>query len=211
MSRRRLIVFALAVIFCTAVMVCFLSFKPRHIITPIAAETMASHVQDGDVICRLGNRMWSSWFSEFSSEDRRFSHLGIIHRKGDDITVINAEGLAVQGKDYVNEVSLEEFLEIAIAAGVYRARDLEGSRISEAAAFFKGRPFDWKFDMDEEDTLYCTELFYAVVKRIAPEMQIKTVFQKELSKTIIPLEACTQSEHFAEVFYTTAKGVRQNF
>jgi hypothetical protein len=207
MTRRRFMALVFVVISCIAAVVCFLSLKPRHIAAPITEEMIASHVQDGDVICRLGNRMWSSWFSEFSGEDRRFSHLGIIHRNDDEIAVINAEGLAVQGKDYVNEVSLEEFLEIAIAAGVYRARDIAGSDISEAAAFFKGRPFDWQFDMDEDNTIYCTELFYAVVKRIAPEIQIKTVFQKELSKNIIPLEACTQSEHFAEVFYITAKGV----
>jgi hypothetical protein len=95
-------------------------------------------------------------------------------------------------------------LEIALAAGVYRAHNIEGSRIAETAALFIGRPFDWQFDMDDEAALYCTELLYAILKRLAPNIQLATFFQKELAKTLIPLEACTRSEHFTEVLYIAA-------
>ncbi|MDR1287842.1 MAG: hypothetical protein LBK08_09565 [Treponema sp.] len=97
-----------------------------------------------------------------------------------------------------------DFLDIALAAGVYRARDVDGSLVSQTAVSFTGRPFDWKFDMDEEASIYCTELLYAVMRRVAPEIRLATVFQKELGKTIIPPESCTRPEYFTEVLYVTA-------
>jgi hypothetical protein len=201
---RRVILLIIAVVLCTAAFVIFLSLKSQHIAEGIPADKIRPYLRNGDVICRRGNRIWSSWFSEMSPEDKRFSHLGIIRVNSGGVSVINAEGLAIQGKDMVNEVSLEEFLDIALAVGVYRAKGIEGNRIAETAMFFIGRPFDWQFNMDEEDALYCTELLYAIIRRLAPEVQLKTIFQKELAKTIIPLDACTRSKDFTEVFYIAA-------
>jgi hypothetical protein len=201
---RRIFLLAGVAVLCAAVFAVFLTLKPQHSAEGIPAEEIRPYLRNGDVICRRGNRMWSSWFSKMSPEDKRFSHLGIVRVNLGGISVINAEGLAIQGKDQVNEVSLEEFLDIALAAGVYRAKGIEGNRIVETAALFIGRPFDWQFNMDEEDALYCTELLYAVIKRLTPEIRLKTVFQKELAKNIIPLDACTRSKHFTEVFYIAA-------
>jgi hypothetical protein len=200
----RVILLIITAVLCAAAFLVFLSLKPQHTAEGIQAEKIRPYLRNGDVICRRGNRIWSSWFSAMSPEDKRFSHLGIVRVNSGGVSVINAEGLAIQGKDQVNEVSLEDFLDIALAVGIYRARDIEGDRIAETAALFIGRSFDWQFNMDEEDTLYCTELLYAVIRRLAPEVQLKTVFQKELAKNIIPLDACTRSEHFTEVFYIAA-------
>jgi hypothetical protein len=44
---------------------------------------------------------------------------------------------------------------------------------------------------------------YAVLKKTLPEIQLLTIFQKELSKDIIPLEAVSNSAYFSEVAYIT--------
>lgn len=167
----------------------------------ILADDIAMYLQDGDIICRLGDRLWSIYFKDVSPIDKRFSHLGIIRMVDGLITVINAEGLAIQGKDFVNEVYLDEFLEIAKAVGIYRLNDYDGKTVSSAASEYIGYPFDWSFDLHDENKLYCTELLYAVLKKIAPEIQLQTFFQKEISKEIVPLEAVSNSDYFREIIY----------
>jgi hypothetical protein len=167
----------------------------------INAEDISTYLKDGDIICRLGDRLWSLYFKDISPHDKRFSHLGIIRIIDNKITVINAEGRAIQGKDFVNEVDLDEFLEIAKAIGIYRLNDYEGKTVSSAALEYIGYPFDWNFDLEDKSKIYCTELLYVVLEKIAPEIELKKIFQKELKKDVIPLEAYSNSEYFNEVFY----------
>jgi hypothetical protein len=169
----------------------------------IDANKLSAYLKDGDIICRLGDRLWSQYFKDISLTDKRFSHLGIIRVNGDKISVINAEGRAIEGKDLVNEVSLEEFLEIAKAIGIYRLNDFDGGKISSTALEYIGYPFDWNFEAEDDNKLYCTELLYVILKRIAPEIELKKIYQKVLDKEIIPLEACTDSEYFMEIIYLT--------
>jgi len=171
----------------------------------IKAEDISGFLKDGDIICRLGDRLWSLYFKDISSIDRRFSHVGIIRIFDNKITVINAEGRAVQGKDFVNEVDLDEFLEIARAIGIYRLTDFNGKIISSAALEYIGYPFDWNFDLEDKSKIYCTELLYVVLKNIAPEIELKRVYQKELKKEVIPLEAYSRSEYFDEILYLNTK------
>ena len=170
----------------------------------IYADDIAMYLRDGDIICRLGDRLWSMYFKDISPIDKRFSHLGIIRIVDGSVTVINAEGRAIEGKDHVNETPLEEFLAIAKAIGIYRLHDYEGKTISSTAMDYIGYPFDWNFDLHDENKLYCTELLYAVMKKVAPEFQLQTLFQKELSKEIVPLEAVSNSDYFREIVYVTS-------
>ncbi|GHU80963.1 hypothetical protein FACS189468_2280 [Spirochaetia bacterium] len=165
------------------------------------AADIAPFLEDGDVLCRLGDRIWSQYFRKISPHDKRFSHLGIVRVVEGTYTVINAEGLAVEGKDFVNETALQDFLDSATEIGVYRLRDGAAAALSAAALEFIGRPFDWGFDMDSDDRLYCTELLYAVLKRAAPDVPLATVWLNPPGRDIIPPEACSQSEHFTEVCY----------
>jgi hypothetical protein len=79
------------------------------------------------------------YFKEISPSDKRFSHLGVVHITSDSITVINAEGLALEGRDFVNEVTLHDFLEIARSIGIYRLRNYDGELISQSAVEYTGR------------------------------------------------------------------------
>jgi hypothetical protein len=167
----------------------------------IYTKDISFYLKDGDIICRLGDRLWSQYFKDISLTDKRFSHLGIIKINNDKITVINAEGRAIQGKDFVNEVDLDEFLKIAKAVGIYRLNNYEGGNISSEAMEYIGYPFDWNFDLTNENKIYCTELLYVILKKIAPEIELKKIYQKELNKEIIPLEACSDSEYFKEILY----------
>jgi hypothetical protein len=168
----------------------------------IKYDDIAGYLRDGDIICRLGDRLWSLYFKEISPLDKRFSHLGVVRITSKSITVINAEGLGLKGKDFVDEVSLDDFLDIARSIGIYRLKNYDGELISQSAVEYKGHSFDWQFDLANDDKLYCTELLYVILKKVAPEIQLEKVFLKEIGREIVPLEACSNSGHFEEILYS---------
>jgi hypothetical protein len=133
-------------------------------------DTIVDVIKEGDIICRLGDRFWSQFFKDLSLQDKRYSHLGIIHINSGVVTVINAEGNTGHGRDFVDEVPLMDFLRIARAVGIYRLKNIDGNQISNLAIEYKGVPFDWQFDMYDESKLYCTELLYVILKRLSPDV-----------------------------------------
>jgi hypothetical protein len=158
---------------------------------------LAATVREGDILCRLGDRTWSLYFKGLSPRDKRFSHMGIIHIRDEEIMVINAEGLTFQGKDMVTAISLREFIKPARILGLYRMNGIAGEKISEAALEMIGRPFDWNFSLKDQDSLYCTELLYAALQIIDPEIELITVNQ--FGRDIVPLEAISASPLFTEI------------
>jgi hypothetical protein len=158
-------------------------------------------LKDGDIICRLGDRLWSQIFKDFSADDKRFSHIGIIRINNDRITVIHAEGTTKPGKDFVKEEQLDDFLKVARTIGIYRMTDLDGNKISGLAMEYIGLPFDWKFDMGDASELYCTELLYNILKILMPTFEFNTTYIKELGKDIIPIDSISNSEYFSEICF----------
>jgi len=193
------------VIFCIAITVLIIQQKRQHSIFQnvqyIQEDMILPYMKDGDIICRLGDRVWSMYFKGLSPNDKRFSHLGIVRIRNNIVSVINAEGLANERKDFVNEVSLNDFLKCAQKIGIYRLRNIEGEIISDTALGYVGVPFDWQFDMEDNSKLYCSELLYVVLKKIDLSIALNKVFMKEIGKNIIPLDVCSQSEYFIEIGY----------
>jgi len=171
-------------------------------VVPEQYDRLFEIVKDGDVICRLGEMIWSQFFKDISLTDKRFSHTGIIRVKDGKITVIHAEGTTEPGKDYVKEEPLSDFLKIARAIGIYRIKNTDASQISNIAYEYIGVPFDWQFDMHNNSELYCTELLYAVLKRAVLELKLGTIYFKE-EKEIIPVDAISNSEYFSEVYFVS--------
>lgn len=158
-----------------------------------------SVIKDGDIICRLGDRFWSNIIKDVSITDKRFSHIGIIRINDGKITVINAEGDTDHGRDFVNEISMNEFLKHAVSAGIYRINNIDGKFISELAAEYLGVPFDWQFNMNDPSKLYCTELLYVICKRMG--LELDSIYVKELKNNAIPLESISGSKNFSEIYY----------
>ena len=189
-------------LFCVTIIVILYQQRRQHgILSYVHEDEILESLNDGDIICRLGDRLWSIFFREFSPNDKRFSHLGIIKIRDNNVSVINAEGLAVEGRDYVNEVPLKDFLKIAQRVGVYRLRTIEGNKISETALEYIGYPFDWQFDMEDDTNLYCSELLYVILKKMNPDIKLNTIWIKEIGRNVIPLDVCSQSEYFTEIGY----------
>ena len=80
-------------------------------------------------------------------------------------------------------------------------KTIEGNKISETALEYIGHPFDWQFNMEDDNNLYCTELLYVILKKINPEITLNTLWLKEIGRNVIPADVCSQSEYFIEVGY----------
>ena len=174
-------------------------------LSSIEFDLFSELIQDGDIICRLGDRVWSRHFSEMSTVDKRFSHMGIVRIRDGTTTVIHTEGNTGHGINFVNEIQIEKFIEIARAIGIYRINDIERNEISNLALEYLGVPFDWQLDMEDAATLYCTELLYVILKRVNPEIHLDTIFVSNIGKNVIPLEAISNSKLFTEVYFMSSR------
>jgi hypothetical protein len=159
------------------------------------------YLQNGDIILRMGTGDLSQAFSDISLTDKRFSHLGIVRIYDKNITVINSVGYPMNRRKGVDEVTLEKFLEVAKSVGIFRIKSIDGAFISEKAREYIGCPFDWNFDLSEDDNIYCTELLYVVLREAGFEEILSTLYLDIIGKDIIPLEAITMSSNIDEIIY----------
>ena len=158
-------------------------------------------IEDGDMITRMGNKLWSHAIRNLNETDKRFSHIGIIRVRDGKHTVIHVAGTLSNRRDLVREEPLSDFLRIASKVGVFRAINTDGSKISDIAVEYIGVPYDWALDMLCDESVYCTELIYLVLKRVNPTIVLNTMYVPLFGHHIIPIDAITTSEHFKEVFY----------
>jgi hypothetical protein len=178
-------------------------FRPHNVSVEkrIMMEEIDSLLIDGDIICRLGNRIWSSYFCNLSPVDKRYSHLGIIRRINNKITVIHAEAGSSDGKSMVKETGLQDFLNIAKSIGIYRFNNIRRNDISDEAVKLVNRPFDWNFDSNEEESVYCTELLFIIINHLSFNIDLSTIYLENLNREIIPLDSCYDSRYFSEILY----------
>lgn len=113
----------------------------------------------GDLVLRKETTFLSNRFSEASSRDRRFSHVGIVAEAAGEVKIVTVGegGVSMGGVDIV---SWREFMRAAVDCAVYRFKDGDGvgGRIAQAAVKRLGLPFDSAFDLGTGDRLYCSEL-----------------------------------------------------
>ena len=151
-------------------------------------------LQNGDVILRSGIGFWSGIFRSGNTVDKRFSHVGIVRIRPDGVCrVIHAEGDDATGSGFVFEDSLEHFVGESDGVGVSRLRKGDPDRFADAAMTFLGRPFDWKFDKNDDSSIYCTELIDLCLQKLNPPIRLK-----EHKNLFLP-ESCLDPEIFVEI------------
>ena len=127
--------------------------------------------QDGDLILRRGEGLFSDIARNFSATDKRFSHAGIIVTYRQRAHVVHSVHEQARGFDGVVIESLGDFLHEATDWAVYRFR-LEKQQqqlFARTALDYVQRhiPFDSRFDLDSRGALYCTEFIWRVSAEIA--------------------------------------------
>ncbi|MGC1248784.1 MAG: YiiX/YebB-like N1pC/P60 family cysteine hydrolase [Spirulinaceae cyanobacterium] len=124
-------------------------------------------IASGDIIFRQGNSLLSRTVISVD-ENASFSHVGLVEIIKDSPYVIHASTGEPFGKNAKVKIeTLEAFLakEETTAIALYRVREQYQSTVEQAVLFAhsyasKKLPFDQEFNLETEDSLYCTELVW---------------------------------------------------
>lgn len=99
----------------------------------------------GDIVFRRGHGLWTKYFINMSTRERRFSHVGIVVNATNLVTIIHSEASDISGIGDVHISKWSDFFK-------------DSTAIAGRAEHYNGTPFDCLFDMNETNKLYCSEM-----------------------------------------------------
>lgn len=138
-------------------------------VSPVSKMPMPSveKLEDGDIILRRGDGIISDMARNFSTSDKRFSHVGIVAHVGSRVSVIHSIQEEEKGFDGVVAEEMPGFMQEAQDWAIYRIRlpaDIRKEIAHKALTVAtKGIRFDNDFDLDTRNAMYCTELLFHVI------------------------------------------------
>lgn len=122
---------------------------------------MPSNIRIGDVILRHEGGMTSQIFATIASEEKIFSHIGIIYIAHGDTTVLHCEAIETGEINSLRNESFCNFINEADTFSIYKLNvtdSLSGKVAEQAhAMYINGAKFDYSFDAGTDSLLYCTE------------------------------------------------------
>lgn len=125
-------------------------------------------IKVGDVVFRKGTGLWTKYFINVSSREKRFSHVGVVVSNMPTTVILHADANDMTGKGCVRLESWNGFFRNALECAVYRY-DGDSSRpllFVEKGMQKLGVPFDWAFNMSNTNSLYCTELVREIINEV---------------------------------------------
>lgn len=134
-------------------------------------------LENGDIIYRHGNGLFSGYFKNTSKNEQLYSHAGIVVIEGDSIFVIHSEASEFTGIGGVKKEMISVFLKDIATWGVYRldtVQSIRDSIVLNANNYLKKDiPFDFDFDSDDDAKIYCTELIALSINKALHTKLIK--------------------------------------
>ncbi len=131
-------------------------------------------LQDGDIILRHGYGFVSDMIVDTKNEKFKVSHCAVISKDTilNKFNVIHSVSQTLAKFDGVQSQPLKIFLNdcqknsIIITRYKNSAFNNTGTKISERAKYYLNKkvPFDNKFDLFNNEQIYCTELIYLIIK-----------------------------------------------
>lgn len=116
-------------------------------------------VENGDLVFRRDNGVWSKIFINASTRERRFSHAGIVAITNGCVGVIHADANELTGTGRVRFEEWRGFFSESADGAVFRynGEATIRNKIVDEAKKRLNVPFDSGFDMTQTNKLYCSE------------------------------------------------------
>lgn len=126
-------------------------------------------LQSGDIILKCGYGSISNYIVSTLNEKISISHCGFISTSKDSTYIIHSIAGELGAKDGVQTISLENFLKDCKKNSLYIIRHItdENARKKielKAMEYLNNKtPFDYNFNIQNKDSLYCSEFVYQVL------------------------------------------------
>jgi len=126
-------------------------------------------LQNGDIILRYGFGMISDMVVDEFDEEFPVSHCGIVYRDSDSIGIVHSESSSYFKKEGVQYQELQSFVNASHPNSVIvvRYKNIttfqQNSLQNRTLSYLKANvPFDYSFDMNTKNELYCSELIKVI-------------------------------------------------
>ena len=132
-------------------------------------------LERGDIVLARSADVWSDYFANVSSSDKRFSHIAVVLTGGESPMLVETDN-DENGETHFSKREWAEVCGCAVDCAVFRLKGNEAvrSRIGDEAEKCIGIPFDPTFDLNTKDRLYCAEMVRDCVNEAAGREVIGT-------------------------------------
>ena len=140
-------------------------------------------IREGDLVLRCGNDQMSESLSDFSQQEKLFSHSGVAIMDDGEMYVYSNMAGDINPDEIMRRDKVDSFVTPAnnVAVGVYRF-DLSPQELERLTSivhtYYKEKlQFDMNFDLSSDDKMYCAEM---IAKAIENATSGRIVFSKSL-------------------------------
>lgn len=144
--------------------------RQRHAHDRLSKQELAM-LRPGDIILRQGFGMVSDMISNTLDEDYKISHCGIVALDSiGKLRVIHSVSSSLSDWDGVQDVNMKGFFRESKQNSLIVVRfrdtgDIPLAQLAGTAQSYLDRriPFDEKFDITEQETMYCSEMIWSAI------------------------------------------------
>jgi len=149
----------------------------------VAISAVKDSIHEGDLILRCGNDFVSESLSDFSQQEKLYSHSGIAMIDDGIMYVYSNMAGDINPDEIMRRDHIDSFITPAnnVAVGVYRydfTREELGKLRTIIHKHFNNKlPFDMNFDLSTNDKMYCAEM---IAKSVEEATSKRIIFSKSL-------------------------------
>lgn len=137
------------------------------LLTPLIS--IAQHpYQTGDLIFRSGSGFISDIARNFSTTDKRFSHVGMVYIENNQTYIIHTLDDELKKIKHTVQEPFKNFLNDALTWKIYKLPITQKERFwldfNIKREVKDAKPFDYHFDLKNNQNYYCTELIWSLLK-----------------------------------------------
>ncbi|MHC5310086.1 YiiX/YebB-like N1pC/P60 family cysteine hydrolase [Myroides sp. LJL116] len=140
-----------------------------------------ANLNNGDIVFRLGTGYFSNFFRKYASQEKEFSHVGLVQRENDSLFVIHIEASEFTGVGYVKKETLTSFLSQSKSHRFYYNTLDSATKekiVTQALTYYKAHvPFDLEFNSEDDSALYCSELIAHSINKGLDSIIIRPTLQ----------------------------------
>lgn len=155
----------------------FLGCKPPQEQESLRDIPNQNKIENGYIVCRLGNGYFSQYFKKFASQEMIYSHIGIVSIENEKIYVYHSEASELSGIGHVKKEPLYSFLDSIETYDFFQFNYPDSTKtkiLDKVKTYYLNKtPFDINFDSFNDNEVYCTELIAISINKALRKEAIK--------------------------------------